>query len=139
MTTKKRKAKKPMVWTCLSCDSDYPRDVKFCPSCHIVSPYESGAFPSVKGQSELARLRAALSAMTTERNAILKATNEHTGSCFAERDQLRATIADLTTALEEIARGRGAYSHDPMEHGENCINHMKQTANDALARAKESK
>jgi methylmalonyl-CoA mutase N-terminal domain/subunit len=90
-------------------------------------------------EEERDQARAALSAMTTERNALLKATNEHTGSCFSERDQLRATIADLTTALEEIARGRGAYSHDPMEHGENCINHMKQTANDALARAKESK
>ena len=51
-------------------------------------------------QAELARLRAALSAMTTERNAILKATNEHTGSCFAERDQLKTTITDLVEAKE---------------------------------------
>ena len=58
MTTKKRKATEPMAWTCLSCDSDYPRAVKFCPSCHIVSPYETGAFPSTEGQSELARLHA---------------------------------------------------------------------------------
>ena len=104
MTHKKSKAKEPMAWTRLSCDSDYPRDVKFCPSCHIVSPYESGAFPSVKGQSELARLRAALSAMTTERNAILKATNEHTGSCFAERDQLRVDLAGATKDRDDAWR-----------------------------------
>ena len=85
MTTKKRKAKKPMAWTCLSCDSDYPRDVKFCPSCHIVSPYESGAFPSVKGQSELARLR-----------AIEKAAKEWCGM-----------QGDVTGAFEAILNGLG--------------------------------
>jgi len=42
-----------------------------------------------------------------ERNAILKAANEHTGSCFAERDQLKATITDLVEALGSVLEGLG--------------------------------
>ena len=39
----------------------------------------------------------------------------------------------LKEALHEIAKGRGAYSHDPLSHAENCIEEMKGIAKAALA------
>jgi hypothetical protein len=53
MTRRKGKVRKPNVWCCLSCDTDYGRNVKVCPACHVVSPYETD-----KAQAEITRLRA---------------------------------------------------------------------------------
>ena len=101
MTTKKRKAQEPMAWTCLSCDSDYPRAVKFCPACHVVSPYESGAFPSVKGQSELARLRAIKAAVKDMLREIDDGRTKH-----------RLFAADVALYLHDILAGRGPKERD---------------------------
>lgn len=43
---------------------------------------------------------------------------------------------DLVSALEEISRGAGVYSTDPLEHAGNCIDEMKAIAIAALAKAK---
>ena len=35
-------------------------------------------------------------------------------------------------ALQEISIGSGAFSRDPLEHAENCIDNMKEIAAEAL-------
>ena len=34
--------------------------------------------------------------------------------------------------LQEIAEGKGPYSHDPLTHCENCLENMKKLAEEAL-------
>lgn len=41
-------------------------------------------------------------------------------------------IRRLMAYLSEIAKGAGPYSRDPLTHADNCIEHMKQMANDAI-------
>jgi len=41
-------------------------------------------------------------------------------------------IAEVKRILEEITEGKGAYSLDPVNHAANCIESMKQLAQDAL-------
>ena len=42
---------------------------------------------------------------------------------------------ELLVALEEISRGAGAYSRDPLIHASNCIDEMKAIAKAAIAKA----
>ena len=99
-------------------------------------------------EEERDQARAALSAMTTERNAILKAANEHTGSCFAERDQLKTTITDLVEALGSVLEGLGnprtvhigyACQRYEVTYPGLSEDNPIERARKALARAKESK
>jgi hypothetical protein len=41
-------------------------------------------------------------------------------------------IERMRAALEEISRGEGPFSRDPLTHATNCIENMKQIARDAL-------
>lgn len=52
----------------------------------------------------------------------------------AENVSLVERIAYLDSALQEIAKGSGAFSRDPLIHADNCITHMVEVANAALAR-----
>lgn len=45
----------------------------------------------------------------------------------------------LLAALEEIAKGEGAYSRDPLKHAENTIESMKEIARSAIAAARGEK
>jgi hypothetical protein len=45
----------------------------------------------------------------------------------------------LVAALEEIAKGEGAYNRDPLQHAMNCIDNMKSIAALALAEKEASK
>jgi len=45
---------------------------------------------------------------------------------------MAADLARLRGALEEIKKGRGAFSADPLEHAGNCIDEMKAIARTAL-------
>lgn len=47
--------------------------------------------------------------------------------------ELEAQAAGMRAALEEISRGEGRYSRDPLEHADNCIENMKAIANAALS------
>lgn len=47
-------------------------------------------------------------------------------------DILEAKIDGARKALEEISRGAGAFSRDPLEHANNCIESMRETARKAL-------
>jgi hypothetical protein len=42
-------------------------------------------------------------------------------------------VKELRDGLEQIARGEGAYSLDPLTHAGNCIDEMKAKAKDLLA------
>ena len=44
--------------------------------------------------------------------------------------------ADLLAALEEIAKGEGAFSMDPLSFASNTIENMKEIANAAIAKAR---
>lgn len=48
---------------------------------------------------------------------------------------IREERAQLLEALKEIARGEGAFSRDPLEHAENCIEHAKAIAKSAIVNA----
>ena len=48
----------------------------------------------------------------------------------------RAENVRLREALEEIQRGEGGYSQDPLTHAGNCIESMKAIAADALLAAR---
>ena len=48
---------------------------------------------------------------------------------------LHAAAPDLLKALEEIAKGEGAFSRDPLTHAENVIEHAKETARAAIRKA----
>lgn len=48
-------------------------------------------------------------------------------------DDLRTQLARAREALKEISEGKGAFSRDPFQHAQNCIEDMKQLALDALA------
>lgn len=37
-------------------------------------------------------------------------------------------LEQIKKLLEEIADGSGAYNRDPLQHAENCIEHMKDLA-----------
>jgi hypothetical protein len=43
--------------------------------------------------------------------------------------------AELVKALEEIAKGQGAFSRDPLTHASNTIDDMKTLAREALAKS----
>ena len=62
----------------------------------------------------------------TIRTAEKHARDEH-AALLAERDGLR-------TALEEIAKGEGAFSRDRLTHASNCIESMKAIATAARAK-----
>ena len=120
MTHKKGKTQEPMAWTCLSCDSDYPRAVKFCPSCHIVSPYETGAFPSVEGQSELARLKADLAEATKDRDdawGVLRAFRSDVDK--ADAIYLKE-IATLTQDAEIARKGHEGQTKNTIAFYDDC-------------------
>lgn len=58
------------------------------------------------------------------------------GPCACGADdvpRLQAHVHRLAAALIEIARGAGAYHHDPLVHAGNCITDMKACAANALA------
>ena len=67
------------------------------------------------------------------------------GHCIARLiDSTEATPANarlmiaapgLLKALEEIAKGEGAFSRDPLTHAENVIEHAKETARAAIRKA----
>ena len=46
--------------------------------------------------------------------------------------ELEAVHAQIQDILTEIARGAGAFSHDPLEHAANCIEAMKELAKEAI-------
>lgn len=48
------------------------------------------------------------------------------------RNILHSEVRELRQALEEIAKGGGPYSQDPLKHASNTIESMKQIAKDAL-------
>ena len=47
-------------------------------------------------------------------------------------DRMMSKIGIYENALKEIMKARGAFNRDPIKHAENCINDMKQIAQDAL-------
>lgn len=47
---------------------------------------------------------------------------------------IREERAELLEVLKEIARGEGAFSRDPLEHAENCIEHAKAIAKAVIAK-----
>ena len=49
-----------------------------------------------------------------------------------EIDRLKAEVERMRNALQEIAKGEGRYSRDPITHADNCIEDMKKLAADAL-------
>lgn len=51
--------------------------------------------------------------------------------------RLIASAPDLLAALEEIAKGEGAFSLDPLTHAGNTIDNMKEIARAAIEKAKE--
>lgn len=60
---------------------------------------------------------------------IVKAVNAY--------DQNQALIKELKRALDEISKGKGAFSLDPLKHAQNTIENMKFLARHALTHAKE--
>ena len=50
--------------------------------------------------------------------------------------RLIAAAPDLLAALEEIAKGEGAFSRDPLTHAENTIEAMQSIARAAITKAK---
>ena len=48
---------------------------------------------------------------------------------------LIAAAPELLAALKEIAKGKGEFSRDPLEHASNTIDSMKAIANAAIAKA----
>lgn len=62
---------------------------------------------------------------------------EFTGYAYSEPNaKLMAAVPDLLAALEEIAKGEGAYSRDPLTHAENTIDAMKALASAAIQKAR---
>jgi hypothetical protein len=53
-------------------------------------------------------------------------------------DKLKAELAALRAALQEIARGEGPFSRDPLTHAANTIEAMRECALSALGAARES-
>lgn len=51
---------------------------------------------------------------------------------LAELTKLRTENLAMRKALEEISRGEGIFSRDPLTHAVNTIDSMKQIARDAL-------
>ena len=51
--------------------------------------------------------------------------------------KLIASAPAMLEALKEIAEGKGAYSRDKLEHAVNCVEGMKATAKQAIAKAEE--
>lgn len=47
-------------------------------------------------------------------------------------DEYKQALEKIKPMLEEISQGTGAYSRDPIQHAENCIEHMKELAKKAL-------
>ena len=43
--------------------------------------------------------------------------------------------SELLNALVEISRGEGAYDFNPATHAANCIENMKEIANQAIKKA----
>lgn len=64
------------------------------------------------------------------------------GYCVIPQERVLAVIGALegrdalVKALEEIAKGQGAFSRDPLTHASNTIDDMKGLAREALAKAK---
>lgn len=58
--------------------------------------------------------------------------------CIDAEANARLFVAAPTmlAALEEIAKGAGPYSRDPLTHAENCIDSMKALAAAAIAKAR---
>lgn len=52
---------------------------------------------------------------------------------YDELQRLRVRTTYLESSLQEIAKAKGAFSRDPLEHAGNCIDHMVKVANTALA------
>ena len=50
----------------------------------------------------------------------------------AQTEHFQKELDRYRTALEEIVKGMGPYSRDPLEHAGNTIEAMKQLAADAL-------
>jgi hypothetical protein len=44
---------------------------------------------------------------------------------------------ELINALQEIAKGEGAFNRDPLKHAENTIENMKTIARKALQKTRE--
>ena len=53
----------------------------------------------------------------------------------AEIARLQAQVATAKKALEEISKGEGAFSRDPLTHASNTIESMKRIAQEALKKA----
>ena len=49
--------------------------------------------------------------------------------------RLQAQVATAKKALEEISKGEGAFSRDPLTHASNTIESMKRIAQEALKKA----
>ena len=54
---------------------------------------------------------------------------------FHEMEKQAAAAPDLLAALQEIAKGEGAFSLDPLTFANNTIENMKEIANTAIAKA----
>lgn len=53
-------------------------------------------------------------------------------SLHAEIERLQKEITDARLKFQEIGRGEGAFSQDPLIHASNCIDNMKAVAIDWL-------
>ena len=62
----------------------------------------------------------------------------HVDDWADEAEQLETTNADLLEALNEIAKGEGAYSRDPLTHAGNTITSMKNIATSAIRKYEET-
>ena len=56
---------------------------------------------------------------------------------IADAPRLKRVNEQLVEALEQIAKGAGAFSHDPLEHCSNIVEEMKAIALAALAAAEQ--
>lgn len=85
-------------WTCNRCGRDLDPAIKSCEclkhpfAADPLADYDpDDRHKACRGNER--RIQVDLDHLRGEYNALLKATNEHTTSCFSERDQLRAELA----------------------------------------------
>lgn len=61
----------------------------------------------------------------------------HSGNIDFAYIPLKQALAapEMLEALKEIAKGRGAFDRDPLQHASNTIDNMKEIANEAISKA----
>ena len=99
----------------------------------------------VRLNNENAALRAQVEELTRERDDAYQwgwdeaqEADKHAWSALSVRaEQAEAKLAAVVEALEEIEKGEGPFSRDPLTHASNVIESTRIIAHDALAAARE--